>query len=80
MKDTTFIDIYDAANNVVKMELILSFSVNNTNYIVYRELDSDKMYAAKFTKDINKDFDPNLTSEELEIVNKVYKEVQNDNE
>ena len=61
------------------MELVLSFRMNDINYIVYKELDNDKMYAAKFIKSINDDFDSNLSAAELEMVNKIYKEMQNDN-
>lgn len=79
MNDKSLIDIYDSIGNIVTMELVLSFKVNNTTYIVYRELDNEKMYAAKFIKNINEDFDSNLNSQELELVNKIYRGMQNDN-
>ena len=75
----SLLDIYDSKGNSITMELVLSFRMDNINYIVYKELDNDKMYAAKFIKNINEDFDSNLTSQELEMVNKIYKEMQNDN-
>ena len=79
MNEKSLIDIYDSKGNVITMELVLSFRMNNINYIVYKELDNDKMYAAKFIKNINEDFDSNLSIKELELVNAVYKEMQNDN-
>ena len=79
MNDKSLIDIYDSKGNIITMELVLSFRMNNMNYIVYKELDNDKMYAAKFIKNINEDFDSNLSPGELEMVNKIYKEMQNDN-
>jgi len=79
MNEKSLIDIYDSKGNIITMELVLSFRMHNVNYIVYKELDNDKMYAAKFIKNINEDFDSNLTFQELEMVNKIYKEMQNDN-
>lgn len=79
MKEKSLIDIYDSKGNIITMELVLSFRMNDINYIVYKELDNDKMYAAKFIKSINDDFDSNLSAAELEMVNKIYKEMQNDN-
>ena len=78
MNEKSLIDIYDSEGKVITMELVFSFKVNDINYIVYKELDNDDMYAAKFVRDINEDFDSNLSVEELELVNKVYKEMQND--
>ena len=79
MNEKSLIDIYDSKGNIITMELVLSFRMNNINYIVYKELDNDKMYAAKFIKNINEDFDSNLSPGELEMVNKIYKEMLNDN-
>ena len=79
MNEKSLIDIEDSKGNIITMELVLSFNMNNINYIVYKELDNDKMYAAKFIKNINEDFDSNLTPEEIDMVNRVYGEIQNDN-
>lgn len=79
MNEKSLIDIYDFKGNIITMELVLSFKINNINYIVYKELNNNNMYAAKFIKNINEDFDSNLSSGELEMVNRVYKEMQNDN-
>ena len=79
MDKKSLINIYDSNGNAITMEVIFSFKIIDINYIVYRELDSDKMYAAKFINDINEDFDSNLSSQELELVNNMYKEVLNDN-
>lgn len=79
MDNKSLIDIYDSNGNVITMEVIFSFKIIDINYIVYKELYSDKMYAAKFINDINEDFDSDLSPQELELVNNMYKEVLNDN-
>lgn len=75
-----YIDIYDADGNVTTMELVFQFERNKIYYIVYKPIDGEELYVAKYKKGINDDFDSNLTSEELEICNKVYEEIKNDKE
>ncbi|MBQ6687205.1 MAG: DUF1292 domain-containing protein [Bacilli bacterium] len=77
--EKSLINIYDADGNKTLMELILSFTSNGYNYIVYKDLNNNKMYAAKFKKSISEDFDANLSAEELEMVNRIYEELNNDN-
>ena len=73
-----YIDIYDANGNVTTMELVFGFECNKIHYIVYKPLDGEDLYAAKYIKSINEDFDSNLTSEELDVCNKIYEEMKND--
>ena len=77
--EKSLIDIYDSNGNIITMELLLQFNHNTINYIVYKDLDGNKMYAAKYIKSIDEDFNTYLTKEELELVNKVYEGLVNEN-
>lgn len=78
MIDNNLFEIYDSKGKILKMELVFSFEFNGIKYIIYKEINSEQLYAAKFIKNINEDFDSNLTKEELEMCNKVYEELRND--
>ena len=75
----SLIDIYDASGKVTTMELLFSFKNNEINYIIYKEPNKEQLYAAKYIKNINEDFDSNLSESELQLCNKIYEEVLNEN-
>ena len=75
MKDKDFIDIYDEDGNVNTMELVFEFPYKNINYIIYKD-NSNILYAAKYEKSIDEDFNSDLTREELALCQKVFKEIK----
>lgn len=79
MQDKDYIEIYDKNGNVKEMELVFEFQNNNINYIIYKSPDNNELFAAKYQKSIDEDFDSNLSEEELKLCNKVFEELKNDN-
>lgn len=79
MQDKDYIEIYDKEGNAKEMELVFGFQNNDINYIIYKSLDNNQLFAAKYQKSIDEDFDSNLSEEELTLCNKVFEELKNDN-
>lgn len=70
------IEIKDQNGQKKKMEVVTIFGLENKveKYIIYRELDASHYYVAKFKNNEN-DLDTNLSKEEYELCNKIFKEV-----
>ena len=79
MNNKDYIEIQDAEGNVSTMELVFEFEYQTVNYIIYKELNKNILYAAKYYNDIEQDFCSNMTKEELEMCQKVFEELQNGN-
>lgn len=73
-----YIYVYDDNENKLKMEVVLSFKLEDESkqYIIYKELDKKfPLYAAKFNLNVGiSDLDTNLTKEEKIIISKIVKE------
>lgn len=69
MKD--YIEVYDKDNNKEKVEVILSFKYfrNHVNYIVYRSLKNNQIYAGRYdpTKLVGK-LETDLSDNEKKII------------
>lgn len=76
MKDYIYIE--DANGSKMKMEIVLSFKLENEpkQYIIYKELEKDlPLYVAKCDiKEEISELDTNLTKEERIIISKIIKE------
>ena len=61
-----YIDIYDDKGNKKQMQVVSIFELEGKNYhyIVYKELDNNKTYLAKY-KENKIDLDTNISDEEL---------------
>jgi len=75
MKD--YIYVYDGNNNKIKMEVVTIFNIDkyDFNYIIYKELDYQKYYIAKYKGDSIVDLNNDLSEEEMKFANSVFKGV-----
>lgn len=70
------INITDKDNNIVQMEVVSTFKLDNKEYtyLIYRELDGSKVYIAKY-KDNIEELDTNLDEFELKMCENIMNEV-----
>ena len=75
MKD--YIEITDQFNNKRTVEVVTTFKLKqyNSNYIIYKELDIDSYFIAKYQGEDVVDLDTNLTQEELSLIEKIFEGV-----
>ena len=75
MKD--YIEITDQFNNKRTVEVVTTFKLKqyNSNYIIYKELDIDSYFIAKYQGEDVVDLDTNLTQEELSLIKKIFEGV-----
>lgn len=67
------ITIKDKNNNLIKMEIVLTYCLNNVDFIIYSSLDKKDYFLAKYNK--NGNLNTNLSDEEIEYGNKILKGV-----
>ena len=75
MKD--YIEITDQFNNKRTVEVVTTSKLKqyNSNYIIYKELDIDSYFIAKYRGEDVVDLDTNLTQEELSLIEKIFEGV-----
>ena len=75
MKD--IIEVYDEYNNVKKMEVVTIFNLDeyDFNYIIYKELDKSNYCVAKYRGNNFVNLNTDLSTTELLLCNKAFKEV-----
>lgn len=73
MNNKDLIQINDSEGNVLDFEIVSIYQIENSdyNYIIYRSLDEQDYYIAKYKGSNIVDLDTNLNEKELEIGNKI---------
>lgn len=71
-----YIYITDKDNNKLKMEVASIFDIDNSpfHFIIYCKPDRSHYYLAKYMDNVE-DLYTDITNEELEVCNKIFKEV-----
>ena len=69
----SYIDIYDSNRNILKMEVVLKFNLDgyNDNYLIYKELNEDKYYIAKYNGENIVNLNTNLSINEIKLSEKI---------
>ena len=68
-----FIDIYDSNKNKLKMEVVMKFNLEGyrDNYLIYKEINEDNYFIAKYIGENMVDLDTDLTKSEIELAEKL---------
>lgn len=74
-----YIDIYNEDGTIEKMEAVTIFNLEgyDYNYIIYRTLDAKHYFVAKYIGDEIVDLDTNLSTEEMNLANKILESIIN---
>ncbi len=69
-----YVMVMDKDQNVEKMEALVNFNIDesNYNYIIYKRLDSDDCFVAKYVGDNIVDLITDLSNEELAYAQAIY--------
>ena len=71
-----YIEIIDDDGNEATYELVSTFKLDgySKNYVVYKSVDSDKYYLAKYDESSMSLLDTNLSDEEINLVKALFAE------
>lgn len=74
MIDVDYIEILDDNGNEYTYELVSTFNIAgySYNYVLYKELDSDKYYLARYTGTSMSFLDTNLSLEEIRLAKELF--------
>lgn len=69
-----YIEIIDEDGREETYELVSTFNIEgySGNYVVYKSLDTDKLYLAKYNGMNISELDTNLNKEEIELALKIF--------
>lgn len=68
-----YIEIIDEDGNEETFELVSTFGLKNypDSYVIYKELDNNKFYIAKYKGDLS-NLDTNLTEDEINLAKELF--------
>ncbi|HOO67867.1 MAG TPA: hypothetical protein PLC53_00660 [Bacilli bacterium] len=68
-----YIDVVKSDGSIEKMELVVAFTLDSKNCIIYKSTDGkETYYAASYTDDDYKNLNTNFTNEEKEKIRKIF--------
>ncbi len=75
--EKNIIEITNSKNEIRKVEVVLLFDLDNReeHYIIYKELDGSHYYVAKYQGEEIVNLDTNLSKEEYDRANAIFKGV-----
>lgn len=74
-----YIEIIDQDGNETTYEVVSTFNLEgySSNYVIYKEMEEDHLYIAKYNGTSMSDLDTNLSSEELALCKAIFDEEEN---